>query len=360
VSGVRVAQRVLLLTIAVMILVWESAWPQREAHLDRLVLPEGCASCHVGHGLSKTPMLPAVEEELCYRCHGDPSAARHQVASGAMSASARPQDIKSVFLKSSRHPVELGDIHDATEELPAMDRSLPRHAECLDCHHHHYSSYDRPFEGVKGVLASGMPTDQVRKEHEVCYKCHSAGADVPFESGDISYKLDSGNPSYHPVHSPGRNPNVPSLLPPHNRSSVITCSDCHGNDDPMGPKGPHGSRFAPILVANYATAIENYEDPFQYDLCYRCHRRESILGDESFAYHSLHLNGNSMEGIPGTSCATCHDAHGSDHFKNLIDFNPEAVSPDPVTGRLDYESGPSGTRCFLSCHGVDHNPLRED
>lgn len=357
--GMRVAKRFLLPALAAIFLLWEPAWSQRDVHLDRLVLPDGCASCHVGHGMSKTPMLPASEEELCYRCHGDPSEARQQVASGALSASARPQDIKSVFLKSSRHPVELGEIHNGAERLPAMDRSQPRHAECLDCHHHHYSSSDRPFEGVKGVLASGMPTDEARREYEVCYKCHSTGVDVSFERGDISRKLDSGNPSYHPVHSAGKNPNVPSLLPPLSTTSVITCSDCHGNDDPSGPRGPHGSRFAPILVANYSTEVENFEDPFQYDLCYRCHRRESILRDESFAYHSIHITGNSMEGIPGTSCATCHNAHGSDRYRNLIDFNPEVVSADPVTGRLDYERSPSGARCFLSCHGVDHNPLRE-
>lgn len=341
-------------------LVSGSALAQREVHLDKMLLPDGCASCHVGHGISNTAMLPAKEEELCYMCHGDPSEARAQVARGALSSSAKPQNIENVLRKPSRHPVEFVGVHDDVEEFPTIDKSQPRHAECLDCHHHHYSSYERPFEGVAGVTAAGIPTDQARQEYEVCYRCHSSGANVSVESGDIMRKLQLGNPSYHPVHAPGKNADVPSLLAPYSTTSIITCSDCHGNDDPSGPKGPHGSRFEPILIGNYSVDVEGMEDPFQYDLCYKCHRRESILANESFRYHSLHISGDMMEGTLGTSCATCHDAHGSERWSGLIDFSPEAVAPDPVTGRLDYHPGPSGPQCFLSCHGVDHSPRGGD
>jgi hypothetical protein len=279
------------------------------------------------------------------------------VSKGLLSPIAQPQNVKSAFEKRSHHPVERVAVHSAAEELAERDQAQARHAECLDCHNPHYASPERAFENVSGVTSSGLPTDRASREYEVCYKCHSGSSTSSADAGDIRRKFDVGNLSYHPVHSPGRNTNVPSLLPPYNTSSLIACSDCHGNDDPRGPKGPHGSRFEPLLVANYVTDDEAYEDPFQYELCYRCHRRESILADESFPYHRRHLEGDASRGLPGTSCATCHDAHGSDRWRGLIDFNPEVVAPDPVTGRLDYERGPSGSRCFLSCHGVDHSPL---
>jgi len=302
-------------------------------------------------------MLPETEENFCYLCHGDPGDAQRMVEAGKLSPAAHPVSVKTDFEKPSHHPVELVGAHDPAERFPAVDPSRPRHAECLDCHHHHYGSKELPLEGVSGVSASGIEVDQARKEYEVCYKCHSEGWGVSGGSANVKREFDPSNVSFHPVQSPGRNPNVPSLLPPYSASSVISCSDCHGSDDERGARGPHGSVYEPILRANYSRDVETYEDQFQFELCYRCHRRESILADESFTYHRLHLKGDPLSGAPGTSCATCHNAHGSDRWPNLIDFNPEAVSADPVTGRLEYEKGPGGARCFLRCHGVDHSPL---
>ena len=35
-------------------------------------------------------------------------------------------------------------------------------------------------------------------------------------------------------------------------SNAMDCSDCHGNDDKYGPRGPHGSRYASLLKDNYS------------------------------------------------------------------------------------------------------------
>lgn len=95
-----------------------------------------------------------------------------------------------------------------------------------------------------------------------------------------------------------------------------------------------------------------------YALCYGCHDRNSILGDESFAEHDSHVRGHN------TPCSVCHDPHGisetqgdSRNHQYLINFDINVVSPNSL-GDLYWEEGvqgPGSSRCSLACHGVDHN-----
>jgi hypothetical protein len=72
--------------------------------------------------------------------------------------------------------------------------------------------------------------------------------------------------------------------------------------------------------------------------------------------------GGGMMGV-NASCNTCHDAHGisltqgnSVNNSKLINFNTQVVSPNS-SGILRYESaGTFSGRCYLRCHGQDHNP----
>jgi hypothetical protein len=111
-----------------------------------------------------------------------------------------------------------------------------------------------------------------------------------------------------------------------------------------------------ILKDNFDTSDNNTEGALVYALCYRCHDRNSILANESFKYHALHVQGK--HSLSGTSCFTCHTAHGSVDYKYLIRFNPLVVSPN-AKGVLKFvEKGNAkfSGECYLSCHGVEHNP----
>ena len=148
-------------------------------------------------------------------------------------------------------------------------------------------------------------------------------------------------------------------------STMISCTDCHNSDQSRlaggsGPDGPHGSRFEPLLIANYSTKDFTSESEQSYALCYRCHDRSSILGNESFTLHRLHVVG---ERAP---CSVCHDAHGisatqgnaTDH-SNLINFDLSVVRPIPAdfnfTPRLGYrDTGRVSGTCTLVCHDVTH------
>ena len=141
----------------------------------------------------------------------------------------------------------------------------------------------------------------------------------------------------------------------------IRCTDCHNNDASRrmggtGPDGPHGSSHDYLLARNYTTTSPNNESANEYALCYSCHRRSSILGDESFKEHRKHI----LE--EDCACSACHDPHGvgqaamssSDHT-HLINFDLSVVSPESQTNTIEFvDEGRFRGSCTLRCHGENH------
>ena len=78
------------------------------AHVESPMLPEGCGSCHVGHGVSGEPMLAHSEEKFCYQCHGSETNRSAMRTSGRLAVEASLSDIEQQFQKVYRHPVETG------------------------------------------------------------------------------------------------------------------------------------------------------------------------------------------------------------------------------------------------------------
>jgi predicted CXXCH cytochrome family protein len=311
------------------------AFGANESHLDKGKLPQSCSSCHKGHGKRGTVMLESMKEDLCFKCHGP---AKMGVKGEAKT------DIATVMLKRSAHPVaQTARYHVAGEVLPEISPATPRHVSCYDCHNTHLSSKEKATRGVRGYSGRGMKIKRSESEHTLCYLCHADSANLPSKASNIAQKFDRTNASFHPVEAAGKGRFVPSLRAPFSSVSTITCSDCHGNDDKFGPKGPHGSNYAGLLKANY-TIESGPESPFAYELCYNCHARTSILNDESFKSHKRHIL---YANIP---CYSCHDAHGTRSYESLINFDKNTVLPNS-TGQLLYtKSGPGKPRCLLSCH----------
>jgi len=144
------------------------------------------------------------------------------------------------------------------------------------------------------------------------------------------------------------------------------CSDCHDNDQGpraptpgSGPAGPHGSSYKHLLVARYDMDNSSYpESAAAYALCYKCHSRTVVLSSTSFRGHNKHISGES------TSCSICHDPHGisstqgnSTNNKFLMNFDRRFVTPSS-SGILRFDDlGAGRCRCYLTCHGKNHNPL---
>jgi predicted CXXCH cytochrome family protein len=332
-------------------------WPYTQ---EDSVAANGCANCHTPHaaGIPESLLVFPLEEENCLSCH-DGSAAR--------------SDIAAEMRKPFRHPVdEFSEVHLAVED----PLSMPRHVECTDCHNPHAA-----FEGtasapyvapsladVSGVTASGAPIERARYQYEVCFRCHADAPDLPAPyverqllQPDVRLKVDSRNPSYHPIEAAGANLDVPSLIFPLDEASIIYCTDCHAGESTApgaGPRGPHGSTWPFLLEQQYSVADGTSESYQEYAMCYKCHDRNVILDDGSFSEHSEHIVGES------TPCSACHDPHGisstQGNFVNnthLINFDISIVQPPLSQEELRFEDlGANSGRCYLNCHGHEHNP----
>ena len=320
----------------------------------------GCENCHTPHsaGGRERLLLFAYEEDNCLDCHD-----------GSVASS----NIAFEVTKPYGHKVQdYTGVHDAAEDFTFG--WVEKHAECGDCHNPHQANGDPSpggglvsgaNTGVPGVSVAGQAVASARYLYEICFKCHGdTGNNVvstisvtrQINNLDLRAAFDPVSPSFHPVASPGKNPNVPSLLPPYTVNSVISCTDCHGNSDRLGPRGVHGSDIQHILIERYVTDDNTPESPSSYALCYKCHSRSILLSDTSFE-HRKHIVD---EQAP---CSACHAPHGIGamqgdplHNSNLINFDLGIVS---VTGngRLEYEDqGILRGQCFLTCHGKLHNP----
>lgn len=304
----------------------------RATHLDKARNPYGCSACHITSG-KKSASMRNPNIEICFSCHGTLSQSKMTVAKA---------DITSALRKRYKHPlIETASYHSAEEDLPERNTSMPRHVSCQDCHRIHLSNRENPMEGVKGYSSKRERNIRATKEYEVCYKCHSDSANLPYNMKNKHREFDIANASFHPIEGPGRNLRVPSLVHSLNVSSTIDCTDCHGNDDPYGAKGPHGSNYEFILKYEYRKT-EGSESHKSYELCYTCHERQSILENQSFRKHKEHIV---YQRIP---CSACHVAHGTNKQANLIDFDLTFVRMVPMP---QYMKGLEGKPvCFLTCH----------
>lgn len=325
-------------------------WPNTEY---TTVATNACQNCHEVHAAGGRERLlqKEVEEETCFNCHNG------NVAN---------KNIEQEFYKPSKHPVmNSSDVHDPDED-PLW---ASRHVACSDCHNPHAAntaSARAPaapgsLSKVSGVSSSGTPIKTISFEYELCYRCHSdnPGRKAPvvtrhvFET-NLRLKFRTSNASFHPVESIGKNRAVPSLLRPLTPSSRIYCTDCHNSDSASnsggyGPNGPHGSMWRPILERQMIVLDGSPESPLSYALCYKCHDRNSILGDESFSEHNSHIVNER------TPCTACHDPHGVKDTAHLINFDSTIVSVNQ-SGQLGFEdTGMFTGTCSLECHNEDHD-----
>ena len=328
-------------------------WPNTAANT---VASAACENCHSPHNAGTKPRLLTFldEEQNCTSCHGGTVAAK---------------DVDAEFRKLSIHPIRSTTaVHDPMEDAI----NPPRHVECADCHNPHAANAtpavapnaSGALAGLTGVNQDGAVVQPLTRQYELCFRCHADSisrgpARVPRQFVQTNTRLEftPGNPSFHPVVAPGKNPNVPSLLLPLTTSSRTYCTDCHNSDTGpgvggTGPDGPHGSPFEPILERRLALSDGELETSGTYALCYKCHSRTSLLADESFP-HRVHVVDNRA------SCVTCHDPHGVQNNTHLINFNSIYVTP--FNGRIEFNhTGTFRGNCTLACHEGGANAVVHD
>jgi len=327
----------------------------------RSMRDNACLSCHKTHSApQRERLLRARSTELCLGCHDGLTAT----------------NILSVQNERSGHRFDrLLNTHDPAEN----PLNMRDHVDCADCHNPHAARtnplansrrLDRnltpavppAMQDAPGVSLAGLPIARARTYQEVCFRCH---ADNPVRVAGriVRQRGSNGNirrlflptaASSHPVaFARADRGETPSLLPELRSRALIGCQDCHNNPDARGlggggPNGPHGSRFDFLLADRYETKDFTVESAQSYALCYGCHDRNSILGDESFSLHRNHV-------VRGrTPCSACHSPHGVNGNRvkhdHLINFDVSIVS-----GARSYrDTGRFSGSCTLTCHGVRH------
>lgn len=339
-----------------------------------------CAACHTPHSAPSKALLLVQQTvtDTCLGCHGgQPPPVQPGTVGGTPAA--------VTFVQGSNVAADLNKLstHDTRSPVDQKDH-VPNNVTCNDCHEPHTmltgiatAPLIQPRLGaVDGVNTSGAVVTRAQFEYEVCFKCHAdRPAQVPSQPRvarqvvQVNTRLQFAPSavSYHPVEAAGRNPNAPSLRPGLTTASQIYCSDCHSSDvgkvaGGTGPSGTHGSNSPPLLALPYETTDNTTESATAYALCYSCHDRSSILADQSFKTHKLHVVDQR------TPCSVCHESHGISSTQGsiqrnsaLINFDTSVVRPDPVTGKLEaLSTGMGQGTCALLCHDVPHSPLPYD
>ena len=332
-------------------------WPDSQLGT---VAGNGCDNCHDSHTAEGHERLMnySYEEDNCIVCHN---------------GNVSEINIEKELTKPFTHAVQdYNGIHDPTEDFILNKTKIKKHVECSDCHNPHQTNPGQSpgppkvsgaLSGVTGISESGQNIASAANEYEICFKCHGDYNVINAESitrdlQQLNTRLEfnPSSPSYHPVVIQGVNKDVPSLLKGYTTTSIIFCTDCHNNDNIKGPRGPHGSANEYLLERNYSTEDFTEENSFSYELCYKCHDRDSILDDESFNAHRKHIVDER------TPCSACHDPHGisatqgdSVNNSHLINFDLTIVEPDGQ-GRMIFEdTGLFSGKCSLLCHGDTHD-----
>lgn len=311
-----------------------------DPHVDLGVVPGSCLACHKGHGVSGSPMLPGPLAGGCLDCHDTQARLEQKVRQGLVAGGMRPALLGQVLSKPYQHPMD-------PQNLSQFESGVT----CTSCHSPH-----RAMRGRRNVVPGfqlASPKNPNRFEVELCLDCHGSLNVQQVRSADIGPLISPRNPSFHPLEAPAVEVS-PSLIPEIS-GRYINCTDCHGNSNLAGVRGPHGSDVPFLLRFGYTTDDGSLDSETTYRLCYTCHRHEKILDESSpFPLHRLHLD-------EGASCSTCHNPHGSIRNRGLIRFGERlgrnVISPAP-SGRLDFQSdGPGSGECYLTCHGVEHDPM---
>jgi predicted CXXCH cytochrome family protein len=370
-----------------------------------------CQSCHQSHnaggatGLLRNVSTPTAgvdsNSQSCMTCHSNASTLVVPIL-----------DVFAEYQNRGSHPFpNTANIHAVTEPTVLVQNRHAGCADCHNPHAaKQVTAFNvapgirSSQNGVAGVGADGSAlTGPATNQYETCLRCHGAGSgkqSLPDVYGYAPTRaLFAGDPlnlipqfglsavSSHPVMRDATGSQQFSL-----RSSMLNlagtgasramgtrifCTDCHNNENNResggtGPNGPHGSANNHILERRYdasqvtpgtfpsggpGSLIANLApNPIlvpglgnPYNLCAKCHDLTTLVTDQSFQRHSLHIN-------KGISCSVCHSAHGvpsgsaGTPGERLINFDVNVVAPNG--GVLSYSS--AGQTCTLTCHMMDH------
>jgi predicted CXXCH cytochrome family protein len=287
-----------------------------------------CTECHNPHGIGNAWMTRLSEENLCYRCHNDPS------------NSVNGWNIETQFNRASRHAVT----------TTTGDGLTGAKAECTSCHGPHTAKQGSGISDFSKRLTDPFNTYNLWTGTltNFCLQCHKSG-NLPEATATIStfvpYTITFPNVGNFPFF-PGWDKSAFTANPA-GHSQSYSCQTCHH---------PHGSPNQRLQAyfngASYETTTTAAGEE---NLCYQCHKSGGPTGAKDlktqFAKASAHPITNS--GIHADTetasnfgvsrrhaeCTDCHDVHkaksgthtkGTNSVSNVL-LGAIGVEPDNST-----------------------------
>lgn len=378
---------------------WDA--PKAPAQKSKAASAHGdCRICHRAHtpgmAVGEKPLTAekphgkgAAMDRICLACHQGPSAPTQDQGATKLPiwSGTGSSHVDGPFLDRARTFARILDRGDG--------RKITLRVQCDGCHDVHPRNQSSSLLSLAFDAQGKVQRIRPTTVSQVCFGCHAGTDAVRFLRGEGDLGALMG-PSAQSAHRPGGTARNRSDLPSLRAGlfpGILDCTSCHDNGNPNGPRGPHTSPFPNLLKAGYAREADlSLLGTRGNDLCYGCHERASIEGNQSFPLHAQHLTGFTGMGttrsaqvgggsrrpaparLPGlrpagllsgsggfgqpTTCATCHDPHGSAKWPALVAFDPAVVGKSSVGTIAFQRTGLRQGNCTLTCHGYDHVQTR--
>lgn len=334
----RTRLSVLLFSLGGLLILMAQRVPQVTAQADSCVT----AACHAAMGKDKTVHNP-VKEGMCTTCH--------QTADDPTKKTKHPGNL---VITLAQQGAELcGMCHEPKNTKKVVHAPI-QGGDCTSCHNPHQSPH-------KGMLKAAVPA--------LCFQCHPEGMvkqavlHPPVAGGDCSGCHDNHQSDFpkqlvqdgnalcfmcHPDKQEGLKTKKLSHFPV--AQSCVQCHNPHGSAAPAMLSAPvpdlcancHPNQAAArerSLVKhgpmNDQKSCKNCHDPHfadqprllltaQLALCLACHDRELETGRGKIANMKalLQANKNAHGPVQSGDCISCHDPHGSNYWRILVQYYP--------------------------------------
>ncbi len=165
--------------------------------------------------------------------------------------------------------------------------AVPGGNTCSVCHTPHSAVSGTPLwnhklsEAVYNIYQSSSLEANVGQPagySKLCLNCHDGLVAQTYLKTNLSKLSSHDVTKYQEIHDPRESLTL-SIM------QHIECVDCHSSDSSSAAKEPHGSIYQNLLTYHHETSDFTQESSFSYELCYKCHSRNSILNDESVTKH---------------------------------------------------------------------------
>jgi len=310
------------------------------------VASDECLACHESvvkdHPLKKGRSFKLVAEgaALCVECHDsfDPAAGKLHpaVADGECLVCHDPHGGSSAGLLRAAGDLKVicFECHDVTSFEQKFVHGPAAAGVCFECHLPHQSKY-------KNLLSSDSKS--------LCLRCHADLVAGLENSAVIHAPLNKSDCSVcHEVHGGS----FAHLLKEDGQKLCFTCHD-ELADKYKRAKTKHAALYEVDRCGNchsphfsqHAALLPEQESV----VCLRCHGKDDFKRSRSLANIRTELAGKEHLHGPLTDgkCSACHDPHGSNFYRLLVDAYPESF----------YAPYSKGTYAFcLGCH--EENLLR--